>query len=1099
MADRRPPAIPPSETLREIAARGAFLWERLAAGRYEHAPPPAADERIGERIRRWTATAGGGDPAALARRLAWDGLDLDTLRPWLGSVRLAPGAALPGWADTVAEIMATATGFDAATLTCSPCEAEAPLPFEEILLPVVACARRRLARRDTGAPGASAAGAYRGLAEDAARALERGLLNQLWPLFVEALHFEFLGQRHFGRSLLRAIGAPVAGSASRERYRAFVDATLADGLGGLFRQYPVLARHAATLVELWVAASAEFLDRLATDRQPIAARFGPAGGADPGRVISIDAGLSDRHHHGRSVCRVGFASGLQLVYKPKGAGLELAFNGLLEWYNARSGSLPLKTLAMLDRGDYAWVEALAQVPCASAAEAADFYERAGMLLCWMYALRANDCHNENLIACGAQPVLIDLETLLHHDPRAFDEAAATHEGEASALDRFWDSVLRTGMIPRWVVHAGLDMAYDVSGLATDATPTGGMGWRDVNTDDMSWGPIEPVALREKNVPMLDGRPLSPADHAEAIRRGFAATYRFILRHREELCAAGGPLAPFGAQRVRHVFRPTRIYGRIHEMSWTRESLRDGADYGIELDRLAFAFAGATERPDAWPVVCAELRAMERLDVPLFGGATDGDALTGDGMAPVAGYFRRASFAQALERLRAFGEADLDFQLAIIADSLHGLRARSELQPADAWPAGGAPPPTPRRLVEAAVAIGDELGRRALREADGGASWMGMAYMFRAGRFQLELLGDNLYEGRSGIALFLAALHRATGEPRHAALARSALAPLRRLIAGADAALRRHVVRSLGIGGAAGIGSVIYAWTRIAGLLGEAELIAEARRLAGWIGPDCIAADSQLDVIGGAAGAILGLVALHDACGDEAVLATARLCGEHLLRQRRTSAQGFEAWSSIAGAPPLAGFSHGAAGIACALARLHARTGEAAYLEAARGAIDYERSLFLPAVGNWPDLRGDDQGQDASPVQWCHGAPGIGLARLCCHQAAALPGVIDEAATAMATTQRHLLGRLDHLCCGNLGRADTLLEAARALGRDGLRQAALDAAGRVIERAARNGGYTLFSNLPVTVFHPGFFQGTAGIGYAFLRLAGHDLPAVLAWQ
>src|ERR671915_222589 len=77
--------------------------------------------------------------------------------------------------------------------------------------------------------------------------------------------------------------------------------------------------------------------------------------------------------------------------------------------------------------------------------------------------------------------------------------------------------------------------------------------------------------------------------------------------------------------------------------------------------------------------------------------------------------------------------------------------------------------------------------------------------------------------------------------------------------------------------------------------------------------------------------------------------------------------------------PLTGFSHGTAGIAWALLELAALTGEEHFRKAALDAIAYERDLFSPEAGNWPHL-----GDDNNPfwVTWCHGAPGIGLARLC---------------------------------------------------------------------------------------------------------------------
>jgi lantibiotic modifying enzyme len=56
------------------------------------------------------------------------------------------------------------------------------------------------------------------------------------------------------------------------------------------------------------------------------------------------------------------------------------------------------------------VEVVEYLPCQNQEEIKRYYQRAGQLLCLLYVLGANDCHNENLIACGEYPVLVDLET-----------------------------------------------------------------------------------------------------------------------------------------------------------------------------------------------------------------------------------------------------------------------------------------------------------------------------------------------------------------------------------------------------------------------------------------------------------------------------------------------------------------------------------------------------------------------------------------------------------------------------------------------------------------------------------------------------------------
>jgi len=88
--------------------------------------------------------------------------------------------------------------------------------------------------------------------------------------------------------------------------------------------------------------------------------------------------------------------------------------------------------------------------------------------------------------------------------------------------------------------------------------------------------------------------------------------------------------------------------------------------------------------------------------------------------------------------------------------------------------------------------------------------------------------------------------------------------------------------------------------------------------------------------------------------------------------------------------------------------------------------------------------------------------------------------------------------MDHLCCGNTGRASFLLEAGRRLQRPDVREAGMQQLAAALRRAERSGAYRVLGALTRGVYCPSLLHGTAGIGYEALRAAGHAsaLPAVL---
>jgi len=216
------------------------------------------------------------------------------------------------------------------------------------------------------------------------------------------------------------------------------------------------------------------------------------------------------------------------------------------------------------------------------------------------------------------------------------------------------------------------------------------------------------------------------------------------------------------------------------------------------------------------------------------------------------------------------------------------------------------------------------------------------------------------------------------------------------------------------------------------------------------------------------------------------------------------------WITPAGGDvPLTGFAHGAAGIAWALLRLAAVSGEQRFADLAQAGLEYERSVYLPSLGNWPDLRpagGGGNGREGGGgsggaaaaggmVAWCHGAPGIGLARLASLDVLDNPLVRGEIATALETTQRQGMGLSHALCHGDLGNIELLVAATQTLGDPCWLLAARRWAAGILTTATDRGWLCA---TPFGLESPGLMTGLAGIGYALLRLsAPEQVPSLLS--
>lgn len=1074
--------------LATLAARASTVMERLE-DRFVSVSPPD-DPVIDRRLDAWCQAAAKGDWEQFRHRLAWDSLDEASVRPVLGQVELREGVPLPTWTEVIAEATERIWKPDALADLFQP---DHPIPFEEVLAPFVLLAEERIQ--------AKVGAAYEALRPQARLDLGRALLSHLSFLAARTLFFQFSLTRSHALSSFALLLTP---EGEREVYDDFVASLQGRGLMNFFLAYPVLARELGSSVLHWVEARAEMLQRLAIDRHDLERLFGD--GRELGAVEGIGAGLSDPHNGGRTVAELTFEGGQHVIYKPKGLGNEVAFNALINWVNqtvqATGRHLPaFKLVEVLDRGTYGWVEKVEIEACSDEEAARRYYTRAGMLLALLYVLGATDAHMENLIACGEFPILIDLETLLHH--RAVYEDMPDQAG-ASVLahDQMTSSVLRTGLLPTWQLESDNSVAFDISGLGgvqdQIVSSVSRQYWRETNTDRMSLVTVQVPIQPRSNVATLGGEPLHLDPYASELESGFEAMYRFLIEQREALLAPDGLLAALAEEPMRFVFRPTRVYSLLRHQLLDAVYLRDGADLSIGLDVLTRAIMPqssrgreAGKRSVFWPLIEAEREAMERGDIPYF-AAPAGSSHLPLPSGPVA-CFNSSSLDWAMKNLRALDEADLRRQLAILQGAVFTHAARGAQAPDTSGPdadSAESAPPSPDELIAAALDIAAEIRERAIRDPDGSLAWIVPHFLIQTERYQLQPTGPALYDGGAGIALFFAALEHVTGAGyRDQAL--GALQPFRREVREYGARAARYS----SIGAAEGIASMVYALVSAARLLDEPDLLADARAAARLITPDRMASDRSLDVLDGAAGAILGLLSLFEIDADEEVLELALRAGDHLLRNRKESEPGPRTWPTASGLL-LTGFSHGAAGISYALGRLYQASGEKAFLDAAAEGIAYEDAVFIPEAGNWPDFRQDPPSFMSS---WCHGASGIGLARLGGLAAIDTQQIRHDLDVALTTTEVQRVDR--HIaCCGAMGRVELFLSAGLTLGDTRHVDSAHRLAGRILGQRRQRGAFHVHRLLPTSVYNPSLFQGTAGIGYMLLRMARPDaVPPFLLWR
>ncbi len=879
----------------------------------------------------------------------------------------------------------------------------------------------------------------------------------------------------------------LVGNTPEERFQSFVERLAQRDIAlGLLHEYPVLARLLSNCLSNWVKSSLEFLSRLTADWEAMCRLLSPD--RDPGELAQVDGTMGDPHRRGRAVMTAKFTSGFQVVYKPRPLAVDVHFQDLLTWLNALGASPPFRILKIIDRGSYGWEEFVQSEGCTCPSEIRNFYERQGAFLALLYALEATDFHFENLIAAGEHPVLLDLEALFH--PRVGGLDLAVIDDPASSMINY--SVLRVGLLPERVWGNTEIPGIDISGLGSSEgqiTPYKVPYWEGKGTDELQLRRSRMPMRSNLNRPKLNGREADLLAQDEAIVEGFTRMYRLLLKHRVDLLAEAGPLAPFGEDEIRAVVRPTMLYDTLLQESFHPDMLRDSLDRDRLYDRL---WAWVKDCPPLAKVIPAEREDLWNTDIPLFTTRPDSRTLWTSSRKPIPDFFDASGMEIVRKRLLAMNEEDLSRQLWLIRASLATLGSHERQGKAPGYDL--IEPNTVvdhEQLLRAAQAVGDRLGELALRGSQC-LSWIGLTLDDRD-QWRLTPLETDLYDGLPGVILFLAYLDAVTGEGKYSELARQALVTFRRQIEQTRSSLKA-------IGGFTGWGGIIYTLTHLGTLWNEATLLREAEAVVELL-PPLIDQDNHFDIISGSAGCIAGLICLYKSTQSHSALSVAVKCGERLVSQAQALDRGIGWIVPATGERPLTGFSHGAAGIAWALLKLAVASGEERYRKAASDAIAYERAFFSSEAGNWPDLRVSNDSVTESDkqkfmVSWCHGAPGIGLARLRSLEHLDDPFIRSEIETALQTTLRRGFGWNHCLCHGDLGNLELLLQASQIFGsrwRDHL-----DRVTSMIVHSMDRIGW-LCGN-PMRLESPGLMTGLSGIGYELLRLAEPErTPAVLVLQ
>ena len=1060
----------------------AATIDELLSDAFELVPGQKRDAELSaRRLAAWCQSCASGDWSLFARRLERDGLSFHRVLSTFATVRRKASASPPPWLVDSVWIECALQSPAKVEKQCGMLNESEPSAFEHLFAPVAQKAEELLWSDIEPRAIDNLNGAAR-------NSLRHSLIAELANLCAPALYERFAEMRNV--SAAPSPDAKPRQKVSTSKYDHFVGEMKAGGFRSLFEKKPVLLRLIATVTRQWIDTTREFVLRLDADRAEIRQTILRSAYDSP--VAKIEGELSDPHNNGHSVKILTFEDGSRVVYKPKDLRLDVAWQNLIERLNDANSPVKLKPMRAISRHGYGWTEFIGHTSCVDKNDFKQFFRRAGAWLALFHLFVATDMHQENIIAHGSHPVPIDLETILQAATEDSKPGEPEMLADEAAIEIIANSVMAVGLLPAYG-RSPENKVIAMGGMTADWNKKTKLRWSNVNSDEMRPARSQEASVPSPNLPHIEGQYAKFGDYVDDFIAGFDNYTKFLNDQGKSIARL---FDDFAGLPVRKVIRATRFYYMLRERLKNHRTMQDGVFWSAQVDFIARLADWEKDSDHYWPLQRAERLALTTLNIPYFFTTSDGHEIC-DSNGISIHTDMPSGIDRARSRATTFNEAEVAWQITVIQQNTSSL-SRSGNRPAAKAELLLRPdvevPSTKEFFLTESGSIAEELANCAIRRGST-AAWIGLDWLGDSDVSQLVCLGPNLYNGACGIAVFLAAYAVVTGHTLSGELALAALAQIRKDLRSRNAARK---VRSLGLGAATGLGSIIYALTTISKSLGDKSLLADAMGAVELITDDLIAADKQLDVMDGSAGAILCLHRLYRETNSSDVLRRAAYCGEHLLRQRRVAQEGHKSWIGQGfGSHGLNGMSHGAAGFAYALASLSAATGREEFAQAASECIEFEDSSYDEKRHNWPDLRGGGEPQWAS--QWCHGAPGIGLARI----ATSKQGVLDvrplvrDISQALEGTEQGWPTRLDTLCCGTLGCIEFLRGASSILARTDLRELASQRLMGIVEAAKLNGDYRW--NGGSRRFNLGLFRGLAGVGYTLLREVDNSLPNVLIWE
>jgi len=834
-------------------------------------------------------------------------------------------------------------------------------------------------------------------------------------------------------------------------------------------KYPILYRCLCEVISYISVYIIEIIENLEKDKNEIVETL--LDGDTFHELLEIETDISDFHNSNKSVALLRLDNGRTIVYKPHSLENEMIHYHLLSWLYEACG-LSTHDMHFINREDYGWCTFINQVTCDNVKQLERYYKRFGIIILLSYILNTTDLHFENVIAGGEYPVIIDLETLVG-SPLKEDYTSI----EFQIKDEINKSVLHSALLP--LIFLGVNINFSaISGKKNQRLTLKVPKIINSRSNEISIGYEKPLTKSGKNLASLNGKEIQPKEFLECVIEGFEQSYKYCLSNKDRLI---NKLSKLSNATGRYLVRDTQQYMMMLSISYHPEFLKDGAKRNLLFYRLFNENSSKGIKINRI-MIDKEIDCLLKGDIPIFTFNMKSRNLMVDKNVIIQDYFMTTPLQELIHRVKLMCDDDLITQRDFIIMTLNTDYWNKSIHHINAFKSNV----DKKMLITAVERIGNRICESAVFSNNlAEVGWCGIVQS-NNNTWSVESLGNRLYDGLAGVAVFMNALFKVIPKSIYGDIC----GRIDQTLFKYTDKLVNQYIDDRNLGAFSGEYSIVYMYQLLYIFTNKRIYLEYARKHALCLEGKNVASP---DIIDGKAGILNVIINFYIITNEKQFMNKAIQLGEELLQETMCCETGL-GWRIENLEKPLAGFSHGNAGIVYSLLRLSGLTNKIDANSVIKSALEYEQHLYNEDLNNWIDLRGNHLG--ACPVAWCHGASGILLSLLQFiknkPKAEGLNSIEDTVQKSIALLENNKGLENMCLCHGIAGNIMVIDKYAKVTGDEKLQLKYRTNIHTLAESIIND-----FIGLNIQNKQLSFMTGLPGIGYMMLSQLDKQLPCILA--